>query len=61
QRPPPRYPPPGPAIDPAPVAGRSLLIRPRLVVRESTAPAPVPAPAGASVPASTEAGQPLVG
>ncbi|MET8188662.1 LacI family transcriptional regulator [Streptomyces sp. NBC_00121] len=50
-------------IDSAPVAGRSLLIRPRLVVRESTAPAqaPVPAPAGASVPASTEAGQPLVG
>ncbi|MFJ8977149.1 hypothetical protein [Streptomyces sp. NPDC102282] len=33
-------------IDSAPAAGRSLLIRPRLVVRESTAPAPVPAGSG---------------
>ncbi|MGY5036418.1 LacI family DNA-binding transcriptional regulator [Streptomyces sp. 900116325] len=48
-------------IDSAPMAGRSLLVRPRLVVRKSTAPAPEPIPAGASVPAPTEAGQPLGG
>nr|WP_254667983.1 substrate-binding domain-containing protein [Streptomyces griseus] len=43
-------------IDAAPSAGRSLLIRPRLVVRESTAQAPAPGPAlaatGAALPAA---------
>lgn len=41
-------------IDSAPAAGRSLLIRPRLVVRESTAPAPVGAAAAIPAPGGPE-------
>lgn len=43
-------------IESAPAAGRSLLIRPRLVIRESTAPAPSAVPAQSTAPALAATG-----